>query len=58
MDEKYNPYNYEEVAIRNCIFKGVVDLYVHNTSDLNTLLLNLSKIKGIESVHRMETIKE
>ena len=46
------------INVNDGIFKGIVDLYVHNTNDLNTLLLNLSKIKGIESVHRMETIEE
>ncbi|MBE9512157.1 MAG: bifunctional (p)ppGpp synthetase/guanosine-3',5'-bis(diphosphate) 3'-pyrophosphohydrolase, partial [Bacteroidetes bacterium] len=44
------------INVNDGIFKGIVDLYVHNTNDLNTLLLNISKIKGIESVHRMETI--
>jgi len=46
------------VIVKDGIFNGTVDLYVHNTNDLNTLLLNLSKIKGIESVHRMETIEK
>ncbi|MBN2697984.1 MAG: bifunctional (p)ppGpp synthetase/guanosine-3',5'-bis(diphosphate) 3'-pyrophosphohydrolase [Bacteroidales bacterium] len=39
------------------IFSGTIDLYVHNTSDLNNLILNLMKIKGVESVHRVE-VKE
>jgi len=46
------------INVNDGIFKGIVNLYVHNTNDLNTLLLNISKIKGIESVHRMETIEE
>ena len=46
------------INVNDGIFKGIVNLYVHNTKDLNTLLLNISKIKGIESVHRMETIEE
>jgi GTP pyrophosphokinase len=37
------------------IFNGTIDLYVHNTSDLNNLILNLMKIKGVDSVHRIET---
>ena len=37
------------------IFEGTIDLYVHNTSDLNNLIMNLIKIKGVESVHRVET---
>ncbi|MCK5137629.1 MAG: bifunctional (p)ppGpp synthetase/guanosine-3',5'-bis(diphosphate) 3'-pyrophosphohydrolase [Bacteroidales bacterium] len=39
------------------IFNGTIDLYVHNTNDLNNLILNLMKLKGIESVHRVE-VKE
>ncbi len=36
------------------IFDGTIDLYVHNTNDLNNLILNLIKLKGVESVHRVE----
>ncbi len=36
------------------IFNGTIDLYVHNTNDLNNLILNLIKIKGVDSVHRVE----
>jgi GTP pyrophosphokinase len=36
------------------IFNGTIDLYVHNTSDLNNLILNLIKIRGVESVHRVD----
>ncbi|MEZ5072787.1 MAG: RelA/SpoT family protein, partial [Bacteroidales bacterium] len=36
------------------IFSGTIDLYVHNTSDLNNLILNLMKLKGVDSVHRVE----
>ncbi|MEX0980754.1 MAG: RelA/SpoT family protein [Bacteroidales bacterium] len=36
------------------IFDGTIDLYVHNTSDLNNLIMNLVKLKGVESVHRVE----
>jgi GTP pyrophosphokinase len=36
------------------IFDGTIDLYVHNTQDLNNLILNLIKLKGVESVHRVE----
>jgi GTP pyrophosphokinase len=39
------------------IFNGTIDLYVHNTTDLNNLILNLMKLKGVESVHRVE-VKE
>jgi len=36
------------------IFNGTIDLYVHNINDLNNLILNLMKIKGVESVHRVD----
>jgi len=36
------------------IFEGNIDLYVHNTTDLNNLIMNLMKIKGVEGVHRIE----
>ncbi|MGD9994613.1 MAG: bifunctional (p)ppGpp synthetase/guanosine-3',5'-bis(diphosphate) 3'-pyrophosphohydrolase [Salinivirgaceae bacterium] len=39
------------------IFEGTVDVYVHNTSDLNNLIMNLGKVKGISQVSRQE-IKE
>ncbi|MFC2096936.1 RelA/SpoT family protein [Bacteroidota bacterium] len=40
------------------IFDGIIDLYVYNTDDLNNLILNLMRIKGIESVNRIENIDE
>ena len=36
------------------IFEGSIDLYVHNTSDLNNLIMNLMKVKGVEAVRRIE----
>lgn len=36
------------------IFNGTIDLYVHNTNDLNNLILNLMKLKGVDSVHRVD----
>ncbi len=36
------------------IFSGTIDLYVHNTSDLNNLILNLMKLKRVDSVHRVD----
>lgn len=38
------------------IWDGTIDLYVHNRKDLNNLLMNLSKIKGVESVKRLENV--
>ena len=36
------------------IFEGTIDLYVHNTEDLESLIKSLSKIRGVESVKRVE----
>ncbi|NOU16337.1 MAG: bifunctional (p)ppGpp synthetase/guanosine-3',5'-bis(diphosphate) 3'-pyrophosphohydrolase [Bacteroidales bacterium] len=36
------------------IFDSTIDLYVHNISDLNNLGMNVMKIKGIDSVKRVE----
>ncbi len=38
------------------IFEGEIELYVHNVADLNNLIMNISKIKGVESVKRLEEI--
>ncbi|MFO8236504.1 MAG: RelA/SpoT family protein [Bacteroidales bacterium] len=40
----------------NGVFEGDIELYVHNVSDLNNLILNLSKINGVDSVKRVEKI--
>ena len=39
------------------IFNGTIDLYVHNTNDLNNLIMNLMKLRGVESVHWVD-VKE
>ena len=36
------------------IFEGFIDLYVHNTDDLDKLIRALSKVKGIDRVKRVE----
>jgi GTP pyrophosphokinase len=38
------------------MFEGYIELYVHNVTDLNNLILNLSKLKGIDSVKRIEDV--
>ncbi|MDD4645051.1 MAG: GTP pyrophosphokinase, partial [Bacteroidales bacterium] len=40
------------------IFEANFDLYVHDTEDINNLILNLTKIKGIDNVKRMEKIED
>ncbi len=42
---------------QNGLFTGQIDLYVHDTKDLNNLILDIGKINGIEHVRRIE-IKE
>ncbi|MFA6713725.1 MAG: ACT domain-containing protein [Bacteroidales bacterium] len=34
------------------IFEGYIDLYVHNTDDLDKLIKSLRKIKGVENAVR------
>ncbi len=40
------------------IFEATFDLYVHNTEDVNNLILTLAKLKGVDSVKRMEKIED
>jgi len=40
------------------IFEGLIHLYVHNTEDLNNLIMKLIKIKGLDTVKRIENIEE
>jgi len=46
------------ISVRNGIFEGTIDIYVHHTKDLNNLILKISNIKGIESVKRVEDFQE
>ncbi len=46
-----------DLASHDGIFEGSIDLYVHNTKDLNNLIMNLMKIRGVESVSRIENIR-
>jgi GTP diphosphokinase / guanosine-3',5'-bis(diphosphate) 3'-diphosphatase len=39
------------------IFEGTIYLYIHNTEDLNNLIFNIAKIKGVHNVTRQERIK-
>ncbi|MBQ7222083.1 MAG: bifunctional (p)ppGpp synthetase/guanosine-3',5'-bis(diphosphate) 3'-pyrophosphohydrolase, partial [Bacteroidales bacterium] len=36
------------------IFEGFIDLYVHNTNDLESLMDSIKNIKGVEKVNRVE----
>jgi GTP pyrophosphokinase len=46
------------VSVYNGIFEGTIDLYVHHTRDLNNLIMQLSNVKGIASVKRVEEFME
>jgi GTP pyrophosphokinase len=38
------------------VFNGNLDLYVHNTKDLENIISQLRKVKGIESVERIDDV--
>jgi len=40
------------------IFKGELFLYIHNTEDLNNLITQLKKIKGIVNVSRIKSLND
>lgn len=42
------------ISVKDGIFEGTIDLYVHHTKDLNNLILKISNINGIDSVKRVE----
>ncbi|HLN19807.1 MAG TPA: RelA/SpoT family protein [Bacteroidales bacterium] len=42
------------ISVKDSIFEGTIDLYVHHTRDLNNLIMKISGISGIESVKRVE----
>ena len=39
------------------IFEGTIHLYVHNTADLNNLMMKISSLKSVENVTRVENIE-
>ncbi|MBN2273250.1 MAG: bifunctional (p)ppGpp synthetase/guanosine-3',5'-bis(diphosphate) 3'-pyrophosphohydrolase [Bacteroidales bacterium] len=39
------------------IWEASMELYVHDTRDVNNLIMGLSRIKGVESVERVETVQ-
>ena len=44
------------IDVHDGIFEGGFDLYVHNTADLNNLIMNISKIKGVDTVNREDIV--
>ena len=43
---------------RGGVFSGTIDLYIHNKEDLEVVITNLKKIKGINSVIRIEELND
>ncbi len=46
------------ISVKDGIFEGTIDIYVHHTKDLNNLIMKISNISGIESVKRVEDFTE
>jgi len=46
------------ISVRDGIFEGIIDLYVHHTQDLNNLILKISNVRGIDSIKRVEDFSE
>jgi len=42
------------ISSHDGIFEGTIDLYVHDTIDLENLMKSLKSLKGVESVKRLE----
>jgi len=40
------------------IFEGEIEIYVHNINDVNRLITNLTKIKGVMKANRVENFEE
>jgi GTP pyrophosphokinase len=38
------------------IFEGIIHLYIHNTADLNNLMMRIASLNGVENVARVENI--
>ena len=46
------------MASHDGIFEGTIELYVHNTIDLDNLMKSLRDLKGVESVKRLEILDQ
>jgi len=46
------------ISVREGIFEGTIDLYVHHTQDLNNLILKISNVRGIDTIKRVEDFAE
>jgi guanosine-3',5'-bis(diphosphate) 3'-pyrophosphohydrolase len=46
------------ISVKDGIFEGTIDLYVHHTQDINNLILKISNVRGIDSIKRVEDFSE
>jgi GTP pyrophosphokinase len=46
------------MASHDGIFEGAIELYVHDTNDLDNLMKQLKNLKGVESVKRLEILDQ
>ena len=46
------------ISVKDGILEGTIDLYVHNTQDINNLILKISNVRGIVSIKRVEDFSE
>lgn len=46
------------ISVKDGIFEGTIDLYIHHTQDLNNLILKISNVRGIDSIKRVEDFSE
>lgn len=57
---KQNDINIRSVSFEahDGIFEGLLYLYIHNLQDLENLIVTLKKVKGVDTVVRLETNKQ
>jgi GTP pyrophosphokinase len=46
------------MACHDGIFEGTIELYVHDTNDLDNLMKSIKNLKGVESVKRLEILDQ
>lgn len=46
------------ISVKDGIFEGTIDVYVHHTQDLNNLILKISNVRGIDTIKRVEDFSE
>jgi guanosine-3',5'-bis(diphosphate) 3'-pyrophosphohydrolase len=46
------------ISVKDGIFEGTIDVYVHHTKDLNNLILKISNVRGIDTIKRVEDFTE